>query len=245
MRRANASDWERLRDVRLRELATDPHAFLEALEDARTLPDVHWRERATPSETQATFVEERDGSFAAMVSAFVASDPATAYLVSMWVAPELRGTGIAIELVEHVLDWARDHRRVRVVLSVEPGNDRAARLYEKCGFVDPATGRARVRAQPKQPLLRIRAMTLERWHARRKVRAVGQRFGMTLTVTANGSTPRAGATNTPAALAGIARRSHTPSPDRTSPRRRSRRSARRVPTPDIALPGLGVRRPSG
>jgi ribosomal protein S18 acetylase RimI-like enzyme len=25
---------------------------------------------------------------------------------------------------------------VRVVLSVEPGNDRAARLYEKCSFVE-------------------------------------------------------------------------------------------------------------
>jgi ribosomal protein S18 acetylase RimI-like enzyme len=136
MRRADASDWERLRDVRLRALATDPYAFLETLEEARMLPDVHWRERATPSETQATFVEERDGSFAAMASVFVASDPASAYLVGMWVAPELRGTGIAIDLVAHVLDWARDHRRVRVVLSVEPGNGRAARLYEKCGFVE-------------------------------------------------------------------------------------------------------------
>src|SRR5919201_6224921 len=96
VRRADASDWERLRDVRLRALATDPHAFLETLEDARTLPDVHWRERATPSETQATFVEEREGSFAAMVAVFVADDPATAYLVGMWVAPELRGTGVAI-----------------------------------------------------------------------------------------------------------------------------------------------------
>jgi len=122
--------------VRLRALATDPHAFLGTLEDARTLPDLHWRQRATPSETQVTFVEERGGSFAAMVSVFVASDIATAYLVGMWVAPELRGAGTAIGLVEHVVDWARDHRRARVVLSVEPGNNRAARLYEKCGFVE-------------------------------------------------------------------------------------------------------------
>jgi ribosomal protein S18 acetylase RimI-like enzyme len=136
IRRIDASDWERLRDVRLRALATDPQAFLETLDHARKLPDVHWRERATPTETSATFVEERDGSFVAMVTVFVADDPATAYLVGMWVAPELRGAGIAVQLVEQVLGWAREHRRGRVVLSVEPGNDRAARLYEKCGFVE-------------------------------------------------------------------------------------------------------------
>ena len=35
-----------------------------------------------------------------------------------------------------VVDWARDHGAARVCLSVELGNDRAARLYEKCGFVE-------------------------------------------------------------------------------------------------------------
>lgn len=136
IRAIDESDWERLRDARLRALGTDPAAFLQTLEQASELPDAHWRERATPSETSATFVEDRDGRFAAIIGVFVADDPATAYLVGMWVAPELRGSGVASQLVERVLDWAREHRRTRVVLSVEQGNDRAARLYEKCGFVE-------------------------------------------------------------------------------------------------------------
>jgi ribosomal protein S18 acetylase RimI-like enzyme len=136
IRRVEPSDWERLRDVRLRALSTDPAAFLDTVEGSRALPDAHWRERATPSETQATFVAERDGVFEAMVSSFVPGDPRTAYLVGMWVAPALRGTGIAAALVEQVLGWARDAGRERVVLSVESGNDRAARLYERCGFVE-------------------------------------------------------------------------------------------------------------
>jgi GNAT superfamily N-acetyltransferase len=136
IRRAEVADWERLRDVRLRALAADPHAFLESLEHARELPEAHWRDRATASETQVTFVEDRGGTFAAMVAAFVGDDPETAYLVSMWVEPELRGTGLAVQLVEHVLGWTREHRRTRVVLSVEQGNEPAARLYAKCGFVE-------------------------------------------------------------------------------------------------------------
>jgi GNAT superfamily N-acetyltransferase len=136
IRGTDEADWERLRDLRLRALATDPDAFLVSLEHMRELPESHWRERATPSKNQVTLVEERDGDFRASVAAFVADNPETAYLVGMWVAPEVRGTGIAVLLVEHVLDWAREHGRTRVVLSVKRGNEPAARLYAKCGFVE-------------------------------------------------------------------------------------------------------------
>ena len=64
-------------------------------------------------------------------------------------------------------------------------------------------------------------------------------------LTANGSSPRAGVTSTAAALAGTARPSHRPAPDRMSPSPRSPRSAPRVPRPGSALPDLGGRQPSG
>jgi ribosomal protein S18 acetylase RimI-like enzyme len=130
--------------VRLRALAADPEAFLETVETARTFSAVHWRERATPSAEQVTFVAERGDVFDGMVVGFVRRDPATAYLVGMWVVPELRGSGVAQVLVECVLGWAREHGRTRVLLSVEAGNDRASRLYEKCGFVE-------LREQPEMP----------------------------------------------------------------------------------------------
>ena len=105
IRRVETDDWERLRDVRLRALASDPDAFRETVEDARTFDD----------------------------------DAETVHLVGMWIAPDLRGSGVAPELVERIIEWSRSHGRVRVVLSVERGNARAARLYEKCGFVEPDT----------------------------------------------------------------------------------------------------------
>jgi GNAT superfamily N-acetyltransferase len=129
-------DWSRLRDVRLRALAQDPAAFIETHANASAFPDERWRERATPGERQASFGFERDGRFDGLVSCFVADDPATVFLVAMWVAPELRGTGAARELVESVLQWGRRHGAARVCLSVEGDNPRAARLYEKCGFVE-------------------------------------------------------------------------------------------------------------
>ena len=133
IRQATAEDWELLRDVRLRALADSPDAFLETVERASTFPESQWRSRAEPTVTQACFLRD-DGS--GMVSCFVADDPKTVFLVAMWVAAAQRGTGVARELVERVVAWAREHRAARVALSVEPGNDRAAGLYEKCDFVE-------------------------------------------------------------------------------------------------------------
>jgi GNAT superfamily N-acetyltransferase len=134
IRQIQTDDWQRLRDVRLRALAQDPDAFLETHAHASTFPDERWKERATPDAKGSSFAAERDGRFDGLVSCFVAADRATVFLVAMWVAPELRGTGVASGLVERVVDWAREHRAERVCLSVEPDNERAARLYEKCGF---------------------------------------------------------------------------------------------------------------
>ena len=92
--------------------------------------------RATPTETQAAFAFERDGRFDGLVACFVADDPSIVFLVSMWVAPDLRGSEAARRLVESVLGWARARGAERVCLSVEGDNPRAARLYEKCGFLE-------------------------------------------------------------------------------------------------------------
>jgi ribosomal protein S18 acetylase RimI-like enzyme len=136
IRQIRTEDWQRLRDVRLRALASDPEAFLATHAEASLLKDEVWMSRATPDDDGSSFVIERDGGFDGLVSCFVSDDPGTVFLVAMWVAPELRGTGVASGLVERVVDWAREHRAERVCLSVEHDNDRAARLYEKCGFAE-------------------------------------------------------------------------------------------------------------
>jgi ribosomal protein S18 acetylase RimI-like enzyme len=88
-----------------------------------------------------TFVYEGADVFDAMVGAFVRDDGATAYLVGMWVAPDLRASGVASQLVERVVAWARGRGCSRVVLSVEGNNARAARLYEKCGSLNSSKRR--------------------------------------------------------------------------------------------------------
>jgi ribosomal protein S18 acetylase RimI-like enzyme len=136
IRQIQREDWQRLRDVRLRALAQAPEAYLETHAIASSFSDERWMERATPDDEGCSFAVEHAGRFDGLVSCFTAGDPGSVFLVAMWVAPELRGTGVASELVERIVDWAREHRAERVCLSVEPENERAARLYEKCGFAE-------------------------------------------------------------------------------------------------------------
>lgn len=59
-----------------------------------------------------------------------------AHLFNLCVRPELQGRGLAWQLLEHLLDWARSERVETVFLEVRPSNVRAVRLYAAAGFCE-------------------------------------------------------------------------------------------------------------
>lgn len=59
----------------------------------------------------------------------------TTLLGSMYVAPNVRGQGLAQCLIEAVLSWARENNQRRVVLGVTQGNERALRCYIRAEFL--------------------------------------------------------------------------------------------------------------
>ena len=140
IRRIEPGDWKLLRDVRLRALREDPDAFLATYAQESAYPDSTWQERASQPHGASFVVAGAEGADG-LATGLLHAGGTVAVLVGMWVAPTLRGTGVAGELVEHVVEWSRVRGAQRVVLSVEGNNERAARLYERCGFVelsDPA-----------------------------------------------------------------------------------------------------------
>jgi RimJ/RimL family protein N-acetyltransferase len=140
IRACEPGDWARLRDIRLRALGGAPEAYASSLEREEAFPESTWRERATPT-TQSTSFAAIDGDDWVGLAGVVRDDELqdSAQLVSMWIDPPQRGSGIGAEMVNAVVEWCRAHEIRRLRLWVSEPNAPAIALYERCGFA--ANGR--------------------------------------------------------------------------------------------------------
>jgi GNAT superfamily N-acetyltransferase len=127
------NEGARLRSLRLRSLQDAPDAFGSTYEEAAIRTSDEWTKQVIELPTFVAMDADRD---VAMVRC--ARDPNksdTAWLLSMWVAPEARRRNIGGTLVNLVLAWARSHGVTRLLLDVADQNLPAVRLYESKGFL--------------------------------------------------------------------------------------------------------------
>ena len=113
------------------------------------IPLAAYQDKIAKLQTRGRYiVAERDGAI--IGHAFLDPMPmrATAhvYLLTIVVHPGHVGRGVGEEMLRDLLAWAgRDPRVGKVELNVRAGNERAQRLYRRCGFVEEARFRRRVR----------------------------------------------------------------------------------------------------
>ena len=55
-------------------------------------------------------------------------------LLQVWICPEYRSKGVAIQMMDAVFQWARENGFRTVLASIAKGNERALRFYRKYGF---------------------------------------------------------------------------------------------------------------
>lgn len=144
IRRLRADEVAESRALRLAALAAAPEAFTSRLEDEAAQSEAFWRDRvvaAASGDAAATFVAVAAGRHVGSATGLRAPGSDEVQLVGTWVDPGARRRGVGRALVEAVCDWAAAVGAVTVALDVLAGNDRAARLYDRCGFVvaDPGS----------------------------------------------------------------------------------------------------------
>ena len=130
--RLGPGDEDRFREIRLRALADAPQAFASTLAREQAFPRDVWTSRLT-ADGSVNLLVVRDGEPVAMASGRL-DDPDTAHLLGMWVAPQVRGGGVAGRLIDAVTGWALDRGARHLVLWVTDVNRGAWALYEKNGF---------------------------------------------------------------------------------------------------------------
>jgi ribosomal protein S18 acetylase RimI-like enzyme len=154
VRRLTPDDALVLREIRLRALAETPENFGSLVAVERAKSDDDWRAWLTERAWFAAF----DGDTAV---ALVCGWPGAAeWLVfSMWVAPQLRGHGLAARLMDAVRAAAGEAGAQAIALHVFEGNGRARRVYERLGFA--LTGQSEdVPGKGRRQLMRL-ALTRE------------------------------------------------------------------------------------
>lgn len=127
-------DWPLWRDVRIAALTDAPQAFRARLADWESSGAANWRARLARTDAH-NVVAMLDGSPVGLASSVPGGD-GEMLLHSVWVSPNARGRGVAGLLIDTIRKWATGAGATTLTLAVIPGNEAAAGLYRRLGFVD-------------------------------------------------------------------------------------------------------------
>lgn len=133
VRALTEDDWETYRRVRLAALEESPEAFVATLTEEQAFDESYWRLRMKRS---TRLLAEVDGEAAgvASVGEVEGDNPHVAQLFGLWVAPHLRGAGVASRLVRAGAETARRTGHTHLAYWVGTENGRAVAFASGFGF---------------------------------------------------------------------------------------------------------------
>jgi RimJ/RimL family protein N-acetyltransferase len=135
IRRLTPADADRYREIRLAGLKGSPEAFGSTYETESTQPLSSFAEKLDNSSVFGAFRGEELLGVAGFAVRKGVKEAHKGLLWGMYVRPEARKIGAGGQLVEAIIEFAR--QRVELLqLSVVSDNEQARRLYARSGFVE-------------------------------------------------------------------------------------------------------------
>lgn len=134
--RATPDSWNKVREIRLRALTSDPQAFGQSWEQESNYTEKDWVARLDEA-VWFLAVDDTNTPIGVVASRHEADSPQNEReLQAMWVAPDNRGEGVAKKLIDAVVAWAAEDGADTVTLFIGPRSTRARDIYEMSGFTD-------------------------------------------------------------------------------------------------------------
>jgi ribosomal protein S18 acetylase RimI-like enzyme len=136
LRTLSTDDWQLWRALRLEALAESPSAFGSTLAQWSGSGDteLRWRARLEMDAAHNVIALLDAAPVGMLTTSPDIESQDRAWLMSMWVAPNVRKSGIARALIDNGIEWAGDANKKSVHLMVRQGNTSAIALYARCGF---------------------------------------------------------------------------------------------------------------
>jgi GNAT superfamily N-acetyltransferase len=135
--RANATHVDQLREIRLLALRDEPDAYGSTFEETSRYASAQWLQMASQWNYYLAFRGEEVVGMASGGRYDQFRD--ARWLYGMFVRSDVRGSGVAQQLVARVAQWARQEPVSTLGLHVTVSLPRARAFYQRLGFVD--TGR--------------------------------------------------------------------------------------------------------
>ena len=133
IRQLGLDDVPAYRALRLEALRNHPEAFASDYDSAAAKPDSFFTAMIANLAFFGAFVDGRLVGIVAFDQSAGAREAHRGWLYQMYVQPQMRGTGCAMALIEHLLDYSKP-LVLQVHLGVAADNGAALALYQRAGF---------------------------------------------------------------------------------------------------------------
>lgn len=139
IRRLTLQDAEAFRDIRLQALGDYPESFGSSLEEEQHVTAENLRERWNRTHSDNHFISGafENGELIGVAGFFQYHQNKSkhkGYIWGMYVKSDAQGNGIGTQIMEFVLQYARQVSGLEQVHLSVVGNQKAKLLYEKIGF---------------------------------------------------------------------------------------------------------------
>ncbi len=125
------------RDIRLDALKSNPEAFSSSYAEEKEYPLENFENRLSFGHffTFGAFVDDKLSGVVTLIIETKIKTKHRAYIVAMYVNPEMRKSGIGRRLMTEAIQMAKEMKEIKqIYLSVTSSNEPAKNLYKSLGF---------------------------------------------------------------------------------------------------------------